>query len=567
MEVEFDQLTDRDRSTLGKYAPSEFSQVTLWKQWHEGVEKLYGRGRGFPPFDLVRAGATAADRRGAWQGLRSERPELGLPAWSNNDAVATFMTEWEAEHPGELVDSDVESNTHFFGFAGQAVMSGLFDYIFVSADLRASEEASDARSAVIGRILELAVDRSAAESEVEALVEEFGRRQSDIHSRLLEGQLAELSSELTGAVAEFVTGRQVTVSSRQEPLKPQRVQFSVNVLDATLETRVERQGHGFQRALLIAALKLLAEHGRHDPSGAVICLAIEEPELYQHPLQARTFASVLRRLAEDPDRGVQVTYATHSPYFIEAKSFHQIRRVSRSKAPDSKAVTVRGSSVESVVARLDSFIDAESINRQLDGVCLGALGEAFFADVILLVEGSTDRAVLSGVAARDGLPFLLDGIFIGEAGGKTRLLLPYAIFDELGIPVYLLADNDSHLQDALTQATGAGDLARVKNLKASIEASCKCNRMLLRFFDLAETDWPAGAVTPKSTFLDGGLELALEQTWPAWADARRALIEDGVGFSGKDGATYEEAALQADGDVPDFIVSVIAAVRDLKAVA
>ncbi len=30
--------------------------------------------------------------------------------------------------------------TNLFGFAGQAVMSGRFDYIFVSADMRASEE-------------------------------------------------------------------------------------------------------------------------------------------------------------------------------------------------------------------------------------------------------------------------------------------------------------------------------------------------------------------------------------------------------------------------------------------
>jgi putative ATP-dependent endonuclease of the OLD family len=78
------------------------------------------------------------------------------------------------------------------------------------------------------------------------------------------------------------------------PAQPERIQFRVGVSDHDLDTQVERQGHGFQRAFVIAALKLLADTGRDHESPGVICLAIEEPELYQHPLQARVFASVLR---------------------------------------------------------------------------------------------------------------------------------------------------------------------------------------------------------------------------------------------------------------------------------
>jgi putative ATP-dependent endonuclease of OLD family len=125
-------------------------------------------------------------------------------------------------------------------------------------------------------------------------------------------------------------------------------------------------------------------------------------------------------------------------------------------------VIVRGSTVEDIVERLDGFLDPGSIQRQLDGVCLGALGEGFFADVVLLVEGSTDRAVLTGAAATDSVPLLLDGIFVGEAGGKTRLLLPYVIFDAIGIPVYLVADNDSHLRDELEDVKANGDEVRAR---------------------------------------------------------------------------------------------------------
>lgn len=568
VEVTFDQLTEDDRDHLGKYAPPSAETVTLWRRWDDGEDKIFGRGRTFAGFDTVRAGGSATERKTRWQALRADQPDLGLPSWSNDAAMAQLMAEWEQDHPDQLADADVESTSHFFGFAGQALMSGLFDFIFVSADLRAAEEALDSRTAVIGRILEQAVDRTELDAELRTLVEAFGRTQAEIEQRLLSKQLDQLSSELTAAVTEFATGRTVAVTPRSEPVKPQRVQFDVAVLDSTLETRVERQGHGFQRALLIAALKMLAERGRREATHGVMCLAIEEPELYQHPLQARSFAAVLRGLAEDTAKGVQVAYATHSPYFVEAKSFHQIRRVTRSSAgKDPSAVTVRGSSVGDIVERLSGILDPEMIHRQLDGVCLGSLGEGFFADVVLLVEGSTDRAVLTGAATRESVPLLLDGIFVGEAGGKTRLLLPYVIFDEIGIPVYLVADNDSHLRDDLVNAKARGDDLRAKKLAGSVQDAIGWNRKLLRFFHLPESDWPTGRVAVNFTFVDGGLEQALEEMWPAWAEVKQALIDDGLGFSGKDHATYQEATLHADGEVPELVQSLIAGARALKTAA
>ena len=167
----------------------------------------------------------------------------------------------------------------------------------------------------------------------------------------------------------------------------------------------------------------------------------------------------------------------------------------------------------------------------------------------------------------DSVPLLLDGIFVGEAGGKTGLLLPYVILDELGIPAYLVADNDSHLRDQLQDAKTNGDLERVKELKDSVADSLAWNRRLMRFFDLSEQDWPTGMVAPNFMFLDGGLEQALEEMWPAWAETRRALIESGSGFSGKDRATYEEAAIHAEGEVPEVLTALLEGVRALKPAA
>jgi putative ATP-dependent endonuclease of the OLD family len=208
-------------------------------------------------------------------------------------------------------------------------------------------------------------------------IDRYARR----HARHFGPQLDAISKELSDAVSVFTRDRSIKISPLHAEAKPPRVQFSVSVLDREAETRVDRQGHGFQRALLIAALKLLAEHGAASERQGVICLAIEEPELFQHPVQARAFASVLRRLAEDSGHKVQVTYATHSPCFIEPTHFDQVRRVSRTapSSAGSRQVTITSVTTQDVIDNLDGFVARETIQKRLDHVCLARLPEALFA--------------------------------------------------------------------------------------------------------------------------------------------------------------------------------------------
>ena len=329
IEAEFDCLSPEDRAALGKYAPESSDSVVIWRTWESGSDKITGKAFAYPAFEEIRLQDGAMAKRSAYKVFREANPGLGLPAASSVQAVEEAMSAWERDHPEALEEAEV-SDTNFFGFAGQGKMSGLFDYVLVTADLRASEEAQDSKAAILGRILERAVDRASADEELGELAGQFRQGQSDIHERHFGPQLDAISKELSDAVSVFTRDRSIKISPLHAEAKPPRVQFSVSVLDQETETRVDRQGHGFQRALLIAALKLLAEHGAASERQGVICLAIEEPELFQHPVQARAFASVLRRLAEDSDHKVQVAYATHSPCFIEPTHFDQIRRVSRS---------------------------------------------------------------------------------------------------------------------------------------------------------------------------------------------------------------------------------------------
>ena len=372
--------------------------------------------------------------------------------------------------------------------------------------------------------------------------------QAAIHDEHFRPQLEELSRDLSEAVTTFTHGRSVKISPVNTESKPQKVQFSLSIRDHLMETPVDRQGHGFQRALLIAALKLLADRGAAAEQQGVICLAIEEPELFQHPVQARAFASVLRKIAEDDRQRFQVTYATHSPFFIEATHFPQVRRVSRSNDGRSQAPTVDIAQValDQVINRLDGLVEPETVRKRMDAVCLQKLPEALFAETVVLVEGTTDQGVIEGHAEREGIVLAAEGTLIVEGGGKDSILLPHAILTMLGISCYLVFD---------------GDKRCVPAEKAN---QSQHNRNILRYLGVAEEDWPSSGAYDRYAVFEDCLETELREKWPAWEIRRSELVNLGIGFPKKHGATYRRAAVEAADKAPDLFLEMLSWVRSIR---
>jgi putative ATP-dependent endonuclease of OLD family len=566
VEVEFNNLTAEDREALGKYAAASRDTVTVWRTWDGGEEKITGKALAFRLFEEIRSSTEGAvAKRGQYSELRNSRPDLALLplAASNWAAVEAAMSEWEQAHPERLEEAEV-SDTHFFGFAGQGKMSGLFDYVLVTADLRASEEAQDAKAAVFGKILERTIDRTIALEKLNDASSRFRQEQSEIHAKHFGPQLEDISRALSDGVAAFTQGRSVRISPVETDPKPQKVQFAVSILDRMAETTVDRQGHGFQRSLLVAALKLLADQGSANEHQGVICLAIEEPELYQHPVQARAFAAVLRKLAEDSAQRAQITYATHSPFFIEPSHFPQVRRVNRSIRTEDPTppVGIAHVSLDQVLNQLDGFMKYETVLKRTEALYMDKLPEALFAEAVILVEGSTDQAVIEGFAEREGTLLASDGIVIVEAGGKDGVLLPHAILTLLGIPCYLVFDGDRGCADRMrcngkTEAQAADEVAKHN----------RNNRSLLRYFGATEEDWPSTRTYSRYAVFEDCLETELTKEWPAWSERVNELVRSGTGFLEKNRATYRHAAATATGKAPDVFREILAAVRATRIMA
>lgn len=558
VQVTFADLTKQDRDELGKYAPDSVETFTAWKRrTPTGEEILSANAKGLPEFNEIKTATTARAKKELYSNLRRERRDLELPQASTGTAIDQAITTWESEHTDQLSSLPEELQTNFFGFNSGGKMSGLFDFVLVTADLRASEESQDAKASIIGRILERSIDRSAADDEIAQIVEESRKKQQAVYNAKFNSELQELTKQLNDTVATYSPGREINVYPSEVELKSPKTTFDVTIKDGDTSTAVERQGHGFQRTMLISALQVLAESGTTSNQG-VICLAIEEPELYQHPIQAQGFAKVLRALAEDSDNNIQVTYATHSPYFIEARHFDQIRRLTRT-AEEHPRVTIHSSSVATIKSMLEGTMKPAVVDRQIDSIVANQLSLALFSQRVLLVEGTTELAVFYGIGDREAVGFLeTAGVSIVATGGKMNIPVPHAILTALGIPTYTLFDGDGNFESR-ARANGKTDEQVVSERRTHVSA----NKTLLKYFGLQVSDFPPAQVEDRVAVFDDHLESYMAANWPEWAvSCDRIEAEMGILLS-KNQSAYRLATLNAQGDAPKMLKDIIEHVKSI----
>lgn len=567
--VTFDALTSTDRVALGeKYAPAGADTFTAWRTWSNGQDKMTGNALTFPPFEDIRNAVGAGPKKEAWLKVLEDHPDQHLPQWSSAPKIESAMNDWERTHPEHLEESE-SGGSYLFGFNGRNVLSGIFDFVLVTADLRANEESQDARGTIISRILEKTVDRAAADEAYSQLAEEVATRREAISKEHLNSQLENLGADLSSEIEAFTSGRKIQLSAEEPEMKPQMSKIRVTVRDQLTQTDVDRQGHGFQRALLISSLKMLASKSANEDSESVICLAIEEPELFQHPTQARAFSSVLRTLASDLANGLQITYATHSPYFVDARYFDEIRRVRRCiAAPDQHAeVTVSHAKLDAVASRLTGYVDPKVVTARWDMVCNQHLSEALFSDAVMLVEGDDDKAVFEGIAARSK-HLSADGIAVAAAQGKGHLYIPHAILSELKIPTMIVFDNDSGCEARMTKKkkheTNPDKIKEnTRAIKHAMRNHVNDNRALQRYFNLDELDYPIGALSPELHAVDDTLETIINNDWPSWNDTLQALVKNGQGVGNKNAATYALASTNCEEEPSGHIALPVESIRAL----
>lgn len=190
------------------------------------------------------------------------------------------------------------------------------------------------------------------------------------------------------------------------------------------------------------ALLALAAKTQKENDGFQLLLGVEEPELYQHPPQARFLSGALADLSEG---NCQVIVTTHSPHFVSGRTFESIRTLrKRDNTTKVYSWTIDQQRDYCAIRKGTSPIGAAAALSGMDRSLQSNIAELFFAGRIVLVEGQEDVALLESYLAKTDRfsDFLRAGCHFVAVGGKTKMPTLVALARGFSIDVYCIVDFD-----------------------------------------------------------------------------------------------------------------------------
>ena len=343
----------------------------------------------------------------------------------------------------------IPSNDEFFGISkGKNRINKFLTWVYVPAVKDAVAESEEARNSHLGKLIQHTVRLSMNyQAELDKLIKDTTTK----YGKLLSDQqkhLSKLENSLLLRLQEAVTGpagielnwrldeKSVTIS---EPTA------SFRLIDSGFSGEVHNFGHGLQRTFLLVLLQELVQDENHE--NPTLILGCEEPELYQHPPQARHLASVFRQLS---NKDAQILLTSHSPYFVDIKSINGLKKVHKV----GRHSKVHVGNLENLTEKYNESFDV--VEHKIDAVsaklCLQLqprANEIFLSEFVVLVEGISDRTYLECCMELSGemQKFQKLGGNIIEAGGKCSLVLLLLLVLQYNIPYYVIFDCDGNEKD------------------------------------------------------------------------------------------------------------------------
>lgn len=455
--VTFDELNERAQEQLGAYVRNSELIVTAEAVFDQatgvGPVRHFGQRLGMeqfrPFFEAEKAGAKAGDLTTIYDGLRQQFTDL--PGARSKDDKADALRQYEAAH----VDlcAMIPSEDNFYGINSTGKLAEFVQWVYVPAVKDAGEEGLESKNTALGKLIARAVrSRTNFDAEIEELKAAALARYAEL-LRNNQESLGEIAAALQQRLEAWAhPNARLGLEWISDPVKSVVVQQPVAGIktgEGEFLGSLARMGHGLQRSYLLALLQELA--GSEAENAPTLILGCEEPELYQHPPQARHLAAVLCELAQANN---QILVTTHSPLFVSGEGFEDVRLVRRAGA--NAPATVRSVTFAGLCLRIRNAL-GEDIQRPVDGLVAKihqalqpSIGEMFFTKVPILVEGLEDVSYITTELHLSGLwsEFRRLGCYLVPANGKDKLIQPLAIAVELGMPAYVIFDADGDTQRA-----------------------------------------------------------------------------------------------------------------------
>ena len=449
--VTFDEITPEAEEALSHYVRQGELVVTAEARFDANAEigqvRHFGQRLGMAEFRLffeaVKQKVPAAQLAETFGTLREEFTDIGQAR--STDARAEALRAYEADHPERC--ELIESEDQFYGVNSTGMLARFVQWVYVPAVKDAGDEGEESRNSALEKLITRVVrTRTNFDEEIETLKTDTLTRYQELLDSNQAG-LDEMAQALEKRLATWAhPGARVGAKWLSDPNKSVVVQqpiAGIKTGEGDFLGSLARMGHGLQRSYLFALLQELADADAADAPALI--LSCEEPELYQHPPQARHLADVFQQLAAGNN---QVIVTSHSPLFVSGKGFEDVRLVRR---PNPNAGTVvRWLTVQGLCDRIreakgqDLEQGTTGLVAKIHQALQPGIAEMFFAQVPVLVEGVEDEAYITTQLHLSGLwqDFRRLGCHVIPVNGKGRLIQPLAIANEFGLPVFVVFDAD-----------------------------------------------------------------------------------------------------------------------------
>ena len=401
-----------------------------------------------PFFELAGKGGKVADLKEKYNVIRKKFPDLPPP--TSKTGMEEALRNYEASNP-DLCQL-LESGDEFYGISkGANRLAKYIQWIFIPAVKDASSEQQEAKDTALGRLIDRTVRASVNfEDKIKEICDSAILQYNSILSEK-QSALLELSEKLKLRLCEWATpDAKLEIKWDQDSKKAIKVEppyAKIITGDENFMGEVARMGHGMQRSYMFALLhELSLNNGENVPK---LLLAIEEPELFQHPQQVLHLSEVLMKLSEG---NAQVFICSHNPIFINGKGFEDVRLVRKNGITS----TVSSLTFEDLSRYLTSRIGPNASYKKPEGVrakinqsLRPCLREMFFAQKIVLVEGLEELAYITTTIYLNNKinEWRKRGLCIIPVDGKSYLKDPLAIAQLLKIPVFIIFDSDGDCEE------------------------------------------------------------------------------------------------------------------------
>ena len=221
-----------------------------------------------PDFEPVRSAGGLRDIANAYAQLRNNDEYSSLPTARSADMARQAMDDWEANNPSQCVR--MRDRGQFFGFqhVGQGYLGRFTRFISIPAVRDAQADATEGRGSSVTQIMDLVVRSVLANRQS---VVQFRHNTREQYSNIMDStnltELNDLETRLSETLQSFVPDASVVLNWSQLPeIDIPMPQAQVKLLEDDYEAKVERTGHGLQRAYILTMLQHLVAARKEDSS-------------------------------------------------------------------------------------------------------------------------------------------------------------------------------------------------------------------------------------------------------------------------------------------------------------